>query len=419
MILRLPFMAAAICLFFIHPAAASLLDDGLRIEGERMLRPGMWRMIGAYAIDMDAQPGKEIVLNTPVSLDMRRMPLSLRYGHSPKVELGVDMMLEQDNGLDFGIGQVFNKSGISYIDLVAKHKLLPWSTFIGRVGVHGNDQLYNGSSKVDFGMDVLLTLPLNLPIGMPNLIHFNAGIRFKSGIPDIDADNRPDPKGYTDPIYLGWSLVVSPWARWAVVGEVFVRRSPFDLEEEAELALGARFAYTERTTILVSLAHGVSDGSPNFGMRFGVQTTFGSLTERRIAKVESAKRRPEAMRTEGPPPLEVSVTRLTAIADAAYGRGDYVGAADAFAELASRLPSDGRIYYNLGVCYYNLKDYKRAEGDFLKALSLMPTDPEVHLYIGHCQFMQGRPLEAKKHWEETIRLDPANELAKFLLSSIQ
>ncbi|MBI4178638.1 tetratricopeptide repeat protein [bacterium] len=404
---------------FLPPAEGALLDHGLRVEGERMLQPGAWRLSGYYGIESNINPGTEIIIGQDVELDVQRLPLSLRYGYSPKVEFGVDMMFEQNKGLDIGVVQIFNKSGIAYIDLVAKHKFLPWSTFIGRVGILNDDQLYTAGRNVEFALDVLLTLPLNLPIGMPNLIHFNAGMRMKSGHPDIDADNRADARGFTDPIHLGWSLVVSPWARWSLVGEVFVRRSPFDLEEEAEMSVGGRFAYTERSVLHLSLVHGFSGGSPDWGFRFGYETSFGTLTERRIARAEPPSDRPREFKTEEPPPLELSVTRLTTIAEAAYARGDYVGAADAFSQLVSRLPSDGRIYFNLGVCHYNLKNYKLAEGEFLKAMTLQPNDAEIHLYIGHCQFMQNRSKEAKLHWEEALRLDPANDMARFLLSSLQ
>src|SRR3989338_9663188 len=128
---------------------------------------------------------------------------------------------------------------------------------------------------------------------------------------------------------------------------------------------------------------------------------------------------PREIPGEGRRGVEISVSRLTSIAEAAYQRGDFSPAADAFSELVSRLPSEGRVYYNLGVCYYHLKDYAKAEGDFFKALTLMPNDPEVYLYMGHCQFLQSRPSEARRSWEEALRLDPTNEMAKFLLQSSQ
>lgn len=401
----------------IPPACGSLLDNGLRLEGERMLRPGMWRLGGTYGIESNIRPAKELVTGTMVEINALRLPLVWRYGFSPKVEIGVDAQFEENRGTDFGSAKVFDGGGISHVDLVAKYKMLPWTTFINRIGIYGDNELYGGGDDFDFGMDVLLTLPLNLPIGFPNLMHFNAGVRFKGGEPDVDNNRRLDSRGYTDPIYLGWSLIVAPLPKWAVVGEVFVRRSAFDLEEESEVALGARFAYTERTTLHGSLVRGLTDGSPEWAFRIGFETTYGSQTERQIVRTEGRSREPKELAEEGPPPLEISVERLTAIAEASFSRGDYTAAADAFAELVSRLPSEGRIYYNLGVCYYHLKDYARAEGDFLKAMTLMPHDAEIHLYLGHCQYLQGRIAEAQKNWEETLRLDPTNELAKFLLSS--
>lgn len=403
----------------IPPAAGALLDQGLRMEGERMLRPGMWRFGATYAVESQIEPGSEVVTGNKVDVSANRFPLSWRYGLTSKLEIGADGQFEQDKGTDIGPASVFEGGGISYLDLVTKCKIFPWTTFVGRLGVVGDKQLYWGGDGIDYGLDILLTLPLNLPIGVPNLMHFNSGIRFKGGIPDIDRNGRKDARGYTDPIHLGWSLIVSPLPKWAVVTEFFVRRSPFDLEEEAEIALGARFAYTERTTILAALSHGVSGGSPDLAIRLGFQTTYGSLTERQVARTEGRGREPKEIPEEGAPPLEISVERITGIAEAAFQRGDYTAAADAFAELVSRLPSEGRIYYNLGVCYFHMKDYARAEGDFLKAMTLMPHDSEIHLYLGHCQYLQGRASEARKNWEESIRLDPSNELAKFLLSSSQ
>lgn len=403
------------------PASASLLDNGLRLEGERMLRPGMWRLAAIYGVESHIKPGRETVTGQQIDITTMRMPLSWRYGFSQRVELGVDMQFEQNKGVDFGDAKVYDANGISYMDVVAKYKFLPWGTFLGHIGMYADKELYMGGDQNDIGVDILLTLPLNLPIGVPNLMHFNTGIRLKGGHPDIDANKIRDQKGYSDPIHLGWSLIVAPWPKWSVIGEIFVRRSPFDLEEEVEMSLGSRFAFTDRTNWQASLTHGVSGGSPDWAVRFGIQTTYGSLTERQVAKAEGRGREPREIPAEGgidaPPPLEISVNRLTSLAEAAYNRGDYLAAADAFAELVSRLPSEGRIYYNLGVCYFNLKDYTRAEGDFLKAKTLMANDAEIHLYLGHCQYMQGRVGEARKNWEEVVRLDPNNELARFLLKT--
>lgn len=413
------FAVSAACWASARPASAALLDNGFRVEGERMLRPGMWKFGGTFAVESNIRPGRETVTNDQVEINILRLPVSWRYGFSPKVEVGVDAQFEQDKGMNFGPSSVFEASGLSYVDMIAKYKMLPWTTFVGRLGVVGGNDLYGGGDGVDLGMDVLLTLPLNLPIGSPNLMHFNTGVRFKNGAPDIDGNKRPDPRGYTTPIYLGWSLIVAPWPRWALLAEVFARRSSFDLEEETEIALGTRYAFTERTTMMASVSHGLANGSPDWAARLGFQTTYGSLTERQVVKTEGRSRIPKEIPEEGPPPLEISVTRLTAIAEASFQRGDYTAAADAFAELVSRLPSEGRIYYNLGVCYYHLKDYARAEGEFLKALTLIQHDSEIYLYLGHCQFLQGRVMDARKSWEECLRLDPTNELAKFLLSSSQ
>ena len=401
------------------PADGALLDHGFRIEGERMLRPGMWRFSGTFATESDIRPGVEPITGTPVDVNAIRFPFSWRYGFTSRLEVGTDVQFERDKGTDLGPAKLFDAGGVSNWDLVAKCKVFPWTTFVGHVGVYGNNKLYGGSDPLDYGLDILLTLPLNLPIGMPNLMHFNTGIRFKGGNPNIDLNPRLDARGYTDPIHLGWSLIVSPRAKWAAVGEILVRRSPYGLEEEAELTLGTRYAYTERSTLMASIARGVTDGSPNWALRLGFETTYGSQTERQVVRAEGRQQLPTEIPEEGPPPLEISVSRLTSIAEAAYQRGDYSSAADAFSELVSRLPSEGRVYYNLGVCYYHLKDYAKAEGDFFKALTLMPNDPEVYLYMGHCQFLQSRPSEARRSWEEALRLDPTNEMAKFLLQSSQ
>lgn len=399
------------------PSTAALLDHGFRIEGERMLRPGMWRFGGTFAVESDVAPGVESVTRKEVELDVIRFPMSWRYGFSPRIELGTDIQVEKDKGTSFDVADVFNGGGISYVDLIGKVKVFPWTTLLGHISALNDNDVYHGGDGFDFGLDVLVTLPLNLPIGIPNLMHVNAGIRFKQGEPDIDRNGRPDISGYTDPIHLGGSIIIVPLPRLGVVGEFYARRSLYDFEEEAEASLGVRYAATERTTAMFSLTHGFSAGSPDLAIRLGIEATYGSMTERQVMQQEKREKMPMEIKGEGPPPLEISVERLAAIAEAAYQRGDYLGAADAFAELVSRIPSDGRIYYNLGVCYYNLKDYARAEGDFIKANSLVPHDAEIHLYLGHCQFMQGRIEEARKNWLETIRLDPSNELAKYLLSS--
>lgn len=384
-----------------------------------MLRPKMWRMSGVIANEMDYRPAVEAVTGRQIEFNTIRFPLSLRYGATSKIEVGADIQFEQNQGVSVDAARIFGGSGLSYLDVVMKYKVIPWTTFIGRLGLFGTNNLYDGGDKFDLGMDVLVTLPLNLPIGIPNLMHFNTGVRLKSGDPDIDNNGRPDLRGYATPIHLGWSLVVAPWNRWALVAELFASRSPFGLEEQAEISLGGRFAYTDRTVLHGSLVHGVAKGSPAFALRFGIQTTFGSLTERHIVRTDIHQKMPKELPLEKTPQIEMSVNRMLAIASSAYQRGDYVAAADAFSELVSRIPSDGRVYYNLGVCYYKLKDYPRAEGEFLKALTLVSNDAEIYLYLGHCQFMQGRVMDAKANWEETLRLDPGNDLAKFLLSNIR
>src|SRR3989338_6656633 len=262
------------------PADGALLDHGFRIEGERMLRPGMWRFSGTFATESDIRPGVEPITGTPVDVNAIRFPFSWRYGFTSRLEVGTDVQFERDKGTDLGPAKLFDAGGVSNWDLVAKCKVFPWTTFVGHVGVYGNNKLYGGSDPLDYGLDILLTLPLNLPIGMPNLMHFNTGIRFKGGNPNIDLNTRLDARGYMDPIHLGWSLIVSPRAKWAAVGEILVRRSPYGLEEEAELTLGTRYAYTERSTLMASIARGVTDGSPNWALRLGFETTYGSQTER-------------------------------------------------------------------------------------------------------------------------------------------
>ncbi len=416
--LRTAIAALAVCLLA-APAHGALLDHGLRIEGERMLRPGMWRIGATVAVESEIKPGVEVVTREDAKVNVLRFPVSWRYGLSPKFECGADLQIEKDKGTTYDVATAFDGGGISYVDVIAKYKMFPWTTWVGRVGILGDKNLYGGGDSIDFGMDMLLTLPLNLPIGIPNLMHLNAGIRLKGGTPDIDHNGRDDVRGYNDPIHLGGSIIVVPLPRVGVVTEFYAQRSPFGLETMSEAALGVRYATTERTTVMASVAHGLSDGSPNIAFRFGVEATYGSMTERQVMRQERREKMPKELPAEGggPQPLQISVERLASIAEAAYQRGDYLGAADAFSELVSRIPSDARIYYNLGVCYYNLKDYKRAEGEFLKAMTLMQNDPDVHLYLGHCQFLQGRVDEAKKNWEEVLRIDPSNELAKYLLNS--
>ncbi len=413
------FCVIVVSLSLVGAAFGTLLDHGIRVEGERTLRPGMWRMSGVYSVESRIRPGFEQVTGDVADIDVIRLPISLRYGFSSRWEMGADMQIEQDKGMAYGPSRAYEGSGISYLDAVFKYKCLPWTTFVGRVGVLSEDFLYGGGDVLDYGFDILLTLPLNLPIGVPNLMHFNGGFRMKGGEPDIDRNGRPDINGYTDPVHLGFSFVVSPWARWALVSEFFARRSFYDLEEEAEISFGVRHTYTDRTLMVGSVAHGFSRGSPSWAIRIGLQTVFGSLTERQIVKAEGKIRIPKEIPEEAPAPLEISVGRLTAIAESAFQRQDYLAAADAFSELVSRLPSDGRIYFNLGVCYYNMKDYPRAEGDFLKATTLLSGDPEIYLYLGHCQYLQGRTGDARRSWEHVLEMDSSNELARFLLQSSQ
>lgn len=101
---------------------------------------------------------------------------------------------------------------------------------------------------------------------------------------------------------------------------------------------------------------------------------------------------------------------------AAYYRGDYERAENAFQFVASRLPLS-ELYNNLGVVAAR-RGRRSAADYFQKAVEADPSDPDYHFNLGLAEYRAGDAAAASRQLRETLALRPTDADAKSLLDSI-
>jgi tetratricopeptide (TPR) repeat protein len=76
-------------------------------------------------------------------------------------------------------------------------------------------------------------------------------------------------------------------------------------------------------------------------------------------------------------------------------------------EKATQLnPKLGKVHYNYAMFLASNNEYDHAIAEFETALKRKPNHPEAHYHLGHVLFLKGDLEGAKKHYLETVRLDP-------------
>lgn len=90
-------------------------------------------------------------------------------------------------------------------------------------------------------------------------------------------------------------------------------------------------------------------------------------------------------------------------------------AAEAYAEMALRVPGNGAVWYNLGVQLLAARRFEQAEGALRRAVDLLPEDPSALLHHGHALARLERLDEAAGAYQATLRVEPNSVSAWFNL----
>ncbi|HVO61874.1 MAG TPA: tetratricopeptide repeat protein [Terriglobales bacterium] len=101
---------------------------------------------------------------------------------------------------------------------------------------------------------------------------------------------------------------------------------------------------------------------------------------------------------------------------AAYFRGNYGRAKDAFQFIASQFPLT-EVYNNLGVLAARQND-SRALGDFQKAVQADPADADYRFNLGLAYYHAGNLADAARQLREAVNLHPSDTEAQAFLDAI-
>ncbi|NLI76633.1 MAG: tetratricopeptide repeat protein [Candidatus Riflebacteria bacterium] len=91
------------------------------------------------------------------------------------------------------------------------------------------------------------------------------------------------------------------------------------------------------------------------------------------------------------------------------------GTGEGIAEVEKLLVSDPNnvdLLDWLAFMYYSNNEIEKAVETYKKALAIKPTNENQHYYLGNSYFKKGMFEDAKKEWNEVIRLKPNSKIAK-------
>ncbi len=91
------------------------------------------------------------------------------------------------------------------------------------------------------------------------------------------------------------------------------------------------------------------------------------------------------------------------------------GTGEGIAEVEKLLVSDPNnvdLLDWLAFMYYSNNEIDKAIDTYKKALSIKPTNENQHYYLGNSYFKKGQFEDAKREWNEVIRLKPNSKIAK-------
>lgn len=100
-------------------------------------------------------------------------------------------------------------------------------------------------------------------------------------------------------------------------------------------------------------------------------------------------------------------------------RNEYSAAREAYETAIKLDPEMSHAHFNLGNLHLAEKNYTEAEGAFKKALSIDPEDLGARVNLGHIYFyVQGNLLEARRQYEDALKLKPDLARLKVNLAKI-
>ena len=91
------------------------------------------------------------------------------------------------------------------------------------------------------------------------------------------------------------------------------------------------------------------------------------------------------------------------------------GTGEGIAEVEKLLVSDPNnvdLLDWLAFMYYSNNDIDKAIGTYKRALSIKPSNENQHYYLANSYFKKSMHAEAKREWEEVIKLKPNSKIAK-------
>jgi type IV pilus assembly protein PilF len=95
-----------------------------------------------------------------------------------------------------------------------------------------------------------------------------------------------------------------------------------------------------------------------------------------------------------------------------YKKGDLPGAIEHYRKALSMKPDFGLAYYNLGLAYKDNKQTEEAIAAIRSAIFLVPNLLDAHLQLGILSFNAGIRDQARKAFEEVVRLAPRSDGAR-------
>lgn len=83
----------------------------------------------------------------------------------------------------------------------------------------------------------------------------------------------------------------------------------------------------------------------------------------------------------------------------------YQDATQTFLTAAEYDPTNPLIYYNLGSCYYSLKEYSLALSYFGDAIKFNPSDTSALIYSGMIHYLENRIQESIKFYTQALEIN--------------
>jgi len=114
-----------------------------------------------------------------------------------------------------------------------------------------------------------------------------------------------------------------------------------------------------------------------------------------------------------------SLSAQTELAQALELQGKYREAADCYRQAVDLKPQDGTVHHRLGLCLQRLGDKEGAIGELRIAVKCKPDLTVAHSNLAELLVENGGFDEAAQHLQDALRLAPADDTARRLLTQIR